>query len=131
VSDKTPLFASLLGEYRLATRQAKELGIGMGSLTAQAFSFGQLMLAAATGAVMASMLLGLLVWAKHDALKTQVRHAEDDHRQARRLLALHRSAAGYLVDGRLGPAEPGRLAHHSLQSLLRAPTQASWLAVVE
>lgn len=100
-------------------------------MTAQAFSFGQLMLAAATGALMASILLLLFVWAKHEALKTQVRHAEDDHRQARRLLALHRSAAGYLVDRRLGSAEPGRLAQHSLQSLMRAPTQASWLAIVE
>ena len=103
----------------------------MESMTAQAFSFGQLMLAAATGALVASILLTLLVWAKHDALRTQVRHAEDHHRQARKLLALHRSAAGYLVDTRLGPAEPGRLAHGSLQSLLRAPSQASWLAMVE
>ncbi|GIH06884.1 hypothetical protein Rhe02_49510 [Rhizocola hellebori] len=103
----------------------------MDSLSAQAFSFGQLMLAAAAGAVIASMMVILFVWAKHDELKMRARHAEDDHRQARRLLALHRSAAGYLVDGRLTSAEAGRLTHQSLQSLLRAPTKASWLATVE
>jgi hypothetical protein len=103
----------------------------MNSLSAQAFSFGQLMLAAAAGAVIAAMMIVMFVWARHDQLKMRIRHAEDDHRQARRLLALHRSAAGYLIDGRMSSAEAGRLSHQSLQSLLHAPTKASWLATVK
>jgi len=96
----------------------------MGSVSAEVFSFGQLMIAGATGAVLAAVMMFVFVLVKHDDMRAKVRYAEDGHRQAQRLLALQASASGYLMDGRFGLAPPGRLAHHSLQGALRRPTRA-------
>ena len=91
----------------------------MASMSAQSFSFGQLMIAAAVGAIVATAMMVLYVLAKHDALRAELRYAEDGHRQASRLLALQASASGYLVDGRYRAGN-----HDRLPGVLRSPTQA-------
>lgn len=72
----------------------------MDSLATQAFSFSQLMIAAVAGALTACVMMGIYLMAKHDELQAKVRHAEDGHLQARRLLALHLSATGHSMPGR-------------------------------